>query len=76
MDLPEDRVEFVKDRPGHDQRYALDHGKITAELGWKPKFSLDETLKTMVEWYSKNQDWWKKIKSGEYQKYYGRQYGK
>lgn len=76
MDLPEDRVEFVKDRPGHDQRYALDHGKITAELGWKPKFGLDETLKLMVEWYSNNQDWWKKIKSGEYQKYYEQQYGK
>jgi len=62
MGLPEDRIEFVADRPGHDQRYAMDHSKITKELGWKPKYSLDETLQTMVEWYTRNQEWWKKLK--------------
>lgn len=53
MGLPEDRIEFVSDRPGHDQRYAMDHSKLTNELGWKPKFGLDETLKQMLDWYKK-----------------------
>jgi dTDP-glucose 4,6-dehydratase len=76
MDLPEDRIEFVADRPGHDQRYALDWSKIKAELGWEPEVGLDEALKRMVDWYTKNQDWWKRIKSKEYQKYYEQQYGR
>jgi dTDP-glucose 4,6-dehydratase len=54
MGLEEDRISFVEDRPGHDQRYAMDHSKITKELGWQPKFGLDETLKQMVEWYKNN----------------------
>lgn len=75
MKMDDDMLEVVGDRPGHDQKYALDHGKISRELGWKPKFGLDESLKTLVDWYTKNQDWWKKVKSGEYQKYYEQQYG-
>ena len=55
MGLPEDRINFVADRPGHDQRYAMDHSKITKELGWQPKFGLDETLQQMVEWYKNKQ---------------------
>jgi dTDP-glucose 4,6-dehydratase len=51
MGLPEDRIEFVEDRPGHDQRYAMDHSKITKELGWQPQFNLDQSLKEMVEWH-------------------------
>ena len=51
MGKGEDCLEFVADRPGHDQRYAMDHSKITSELGWEPKYGLDETLKAMVEWY-------------------------
>lgn len=51
MGLSEDMIEFVADRPGHDQRYAMSHEKISRELGWKPQFNLDETLKEMVEWY-------------------------
>ena len=51
MELGEERIEFVADRPGHDQRYAMDHSKITKELGWVPKYKLDETLKEMVDWY-------------------------
>lgn len=75
LDLPEDRVEFVGDRPGHDQRYALDNSKIKRELGWKAKYDLDQTIWLTVEWYQKNQDWWKKIKlSKEYQEYYQKQY--
>ncbi len=52
MGLKEDMIEFVADRPGHDQRYAMDHGKITRELGWQPKFGLEEALKLTVEWYA------------------------
>jgi dTDP-glucose 4,6-dehydratase len=51
MGLTEDRIDFVADRPGHDQRYAMDHSKITNELGWKPKFNLNDTLTEMVRWY-------------------------
>jgi dTDP-glucose 4,6-dehydratase len=77
MDLPEDKMEFVPDRPGHDEKYALNTAKIKKELGWKPKYSLDETLSKTVEWYKINQDWWKKIKRSEsYKQYYEKQYNK
>lgn len=76
LGLKEDRIEMVKDRPGHDQRYALDWSKINRELGWQPKVKIEEALEKMVEWYSKHQDYWKRIKSGEYQTYYEKQYGK
>jgi dTDP-glucose 4,6-dehydratase len=76
MGFGEETIEFVGDRPGHDQKYSLDHGKITRELGWRPKYKIDESLKAMAGWYKKNQDWWKKVKSGEYQNYYERQYSK
>jgi dTDP-glucose 4,6-dehydratase len=55
MGLKEDMIEFVADRPGHDQRYAMDHSKITKELGWQPKFGLEEALRLTVEWYKKGQ---------------------
>lgn len=75
LDLGEDRLEIVKDRPGHDLKYLLDTRKIKMELGWYPKYNLDESLKKTIEWYGKNQDWWKKIKnSEEYKKYYAKQY--
>ncbi len=62
MNLAEDRLEFVADRPGHDQKYALDHSKISKELGWQPKYALDEALAKTVEWYRGNEEWWKKLK--------------
>lgn len=67
-------VEYVKDRPGHDERYALDWSKINKEFGWKPAYDFDTWLEKTVEWYKKNQDWWRHIKSGEYQQYYKKQY--
>lgn len=70
----EDQIEFVKDRPGHDRRYAVDWSKIKNELGWEPLHSFDEWLEKTVEWYKENQDWWKKVKSGEYKEYYNKQY--
>ncbi len=63
MDKGDDCLEFVADRPGHDQRYAMSHQKISNELGWQPKYKLDETLKQMVEWYKANEGWWKKLKN-------------
>jgi dTDP-glucose 4,6-dehydratase len=76
MDKGEEMVEFVKDRPGHDRRYAIDFSKIKNELGWEPQISFEEGLKMTIEWYKNNESWWKKIKSGEYQKYYEENYGK
>ena len=71
----EEMIEYVKDRPGHDRRYAIDFSKIKSELGWEPKTNFDEGMKKTVEWYQNNQNWWKEIKSGEYLKYYEKQYG-
>jgi dTDP-glucose 4,6-dehydratase len=76
MNASDDQIELVGDRPGHDQKYAIDHSKITKELGWTPKYKLGQTLQLMVDWYSNNQDWWKNVKNGDYQKYYEQQYGK
>jgi dTDP-glucose 4,6-dehydratase len=72
----EDRIEYVKDRPGHDRRYAVDWSKINRELGWKPAVTFEEGLQQTIEWYKNNEWWWKPIKSGEYQKYYDQQYSK
>lgn len=62
MNKNESEVEFVKDRPGHDRRYAIDWSKINKELGWKPEHNFEEYLKITVDWYRNNQEWWKKIK--------------
>ncbi len=67
-------IEFVKDRPGHDRRYALDWSKISNELGWAPSGSFDELLAKTVDWYKQNENWWKRVKSGDYQEYYTKQY--
>ncbi len=75
MGKGEEYIEFVKDRPGHDRRYAIDWSKINRELGWKPKYSFDEALKITVDWYVENEAWWRRVKSGEYREYYERQYG-
>jgi dTDP-glucose 4,6-dehydratase len=70
----EDMIDFVKDRPGHDRRYAVDFSKIKNELGWEPLHSFDEWLEKTVKWYQENEAWWKDVKSGEYQEYYNKQY--
>jgi dTDP-glucose 4,6-dehydratase len=76
MGKGEDMLEFVGDRPGHDQKYALDHSKIERELGWQPKYGLEESLKILVDWFKDNEMWWKRVKSGEYVKFYEQQYTK
>ncbi len=75
MGKDESFIEYVKDRPGHDRRYAVDWSKIQNELGWKPLHDFDEYLSKTVEWYKDNEKWWKDVKDGSYQKYYKEQYG-
>jgi len=74
LNRSEDLIKYVKDRPGHDRRYAIDSSKIHSELGWEPEFQFDSAIKKTIEWYLKNQEWWQRIISGEYQKYYSKQY--
>jgi dTDP-glucose 4,6-dehydratase len=76
MDKGEEMIEFVKDRPGHDRRYAIDATKIKRELNWEPSISFEEGLQKTLEWYRNNESWWKNIKSGGYKEYYAKQYGK
>lgn len=71
----EEMIEYVEDRAGHDRRYAIDYSKIKKELGWEPQIKFEDGLKATIKWYKNNQDWWKKIKSGEYNDYYQKQYG-
>jgi dTDP-glucose 4,6-dehydratase len=71
----EDMIEYVKDRPGHDRRYAIDSTKIEGVLGWKPKFKFEDAVSQTIKWYLDNKLWWKRIISGEYQNYYQTQYG-
>jgi dTDP-glucose 4,6-dehydratase len=67
---PESLIKFVKDRPGHDRRYAMDWTKIKNELGWEPVYTFEEAITETINWYIQNENWWRRIISGEYQKYY------
>ncbi len=71
----EDSIEFVKDRPGHDRRYAIDWSKIKNNLGWEPLYDFDTWLENTIAWYQSNRSWWENIKSGAYKVYYRDQYG-
>ncbi len=71
---PESLIHFVKDRPGHDLRYAMDPTKIETELGWKPEYDFDTGIRKTIEWYLENKDWWQHILNGEYREYYDRMY--
>jgi dTDP-glucose 4,6-dehydratase len=66
----------VKDRPGHDRRYALDTSKLQNEIGWKPSKVFESGLKETVLWYQENRAWLDRIRSGEYRDYYEKQYGR
>ena len=72
----EEKIEHVVDRKGHDKRYAIDSSKIKEELGWQPEHTFEDAMKETVEWYKENQEWWKRIKTGEYRDYYKKQYNK
>jgi dTDP-glucose 4,6-dehydratase len=67
---------FVKDRPGHDRRYAIDPSKMEKEFGWSPETNFDEGISMTVDWYLSNRGWWERIRTGEYANYYGMQYGR
>lgn len=71
----EDVIQFVKDRPGNDRKYDIDWSKINQELGWSPKHNFEDALLITINWYKNNQEWWKKIKSGEFRDYYDKQFG-
>jgi dTDP-glucose 4,6-dehydratase len=70
----EQLISYVKDRPGHDLRYAIDASKINQELGWKPSVTFEQGLERTVNWYLNNETWLKNVTSGEYAKYYEKQY--
>ena len=72
---PDSLITFVKDRPGHDRRYAIDASKIRSELGWKPEIKFEDGIAETVKWYIHNKSWWRRIVSGEYQQYYQQMYG-
>lgn len=71
-----DLIEYVKDRPGHDRRYAIDSSKIQNELGWKPEYEFESALGKTIDWYLSNKNWWERIINGSYKDYYNQQYGK
>ena len=71
----EELITYVTDRPGHDRRYAMDSSKAHAELGWKPTYTFEDGLEQTVTWYLENERWWQRVRSGEYQSYYEKQYG-
>jgi dTDP-glucose 4,6-dehydratase len=75
MNKPWDQfVQYVKDRPGHDRRYAIDAGKIERELGWQPRYRWEPAIAATIDWFRQHEPWWRAIKSGEYLKYYEAQY--
>jgi len=74
LDKPHSLISHVKDRPGHDRRYAMDFSKIRDRLGWQPRVSLQEGIVRTVGWYKEHRDWWQRIRTGRYQEYYRRHY--
>lgn len=74
LNKPESLIRYVKDRPGHDRRYAVDCTRISNDLGWTRKYDFRQGLKETVRWYQDNKSWWEKIKTGEYLEFYKRWY--
>ncbi|HCS74816.1 MAG TPA: dTDP-glucose 4,6-dehydratase [Clostridiales bacterium] len=70
----ESLIKYVKDRPGHDRRYAIDNAKITTELGWQPAYTFEQGMKETIQWYLNNQEWMENIVSGNYMNYYESMY--
>jgi dTDP-glucose 4,6-dehydratase len=72
---PRSLIRYVKDRPGHDRRYAIDSGKITERLGYRPSVDFSEGMRGTVDWYVKKKEWWERIRTGAYLDYYEKMYG-
>ncbi|MGE3175628.1 MAG: dTDP-glucose 4,6-dehydratase [Planctomycetota bacterium] len=70
----DDMIQYVKDRPGHDRRYAMDSSKARATLAWEPRHTFEEGLRATIDWYVQNRSWWERVRSGAYQDYYKQQY--
>jgi dTDP-glucose 4,6-dehydratase len=71
---PKSLIKHVKDRPGHDRRYAIDAGKIMSELGWRPSVNFEEGINKTIDWYLDNAEWLARVVSGDYQNYYDSMY--
>jgi dTDP-glucose 4,6-dehydratase len=67
-------ITFVKDRPGHDRRYAIDAGKLKQELGWQPQYEFETAMEETVDWYLKNTEWVNDVRSGEYRQWIEKNY--
>jgi dTDP-glucose 4,6-dehydratase len=74
LNKPESLITHVKDRPGHDRRYAIDASKIMNELNWKPTITFEQGMKKTIKWYLDNKKWLRNVASGDYQKYYDKMY--
>jgi dTDP-glucose 4,6-dehydratase len=72
---PESLIQYVKDRPGHDRRYAIDPSKAIRELSWRPTVDFADGLRQTIDWYLANERWWRRVMTGEYQQYYEKNYG-
>ncbi len=75
LNQPDDLIHFVKDRPGHDRRYAMDASKLKRDLGWTPSIGFEKGLADTVQWYLHHDAWWKRVLTGEYRSYLAVQYG-
>ncbi len=75
LDKPKSLIRFVQDRPGHDRRYAMDSSRLQRDLGWCPSIDFEEGIKQTIMWYIEHEEWWRRIKSGEYMNYYSQWYG-
>ncbi|MDY0235306.1 MAG: dTDP-glucose 4,6-dehydratase [Gudongella sp.] len=76
LDKSVDLIKYVKDRPGHDRRYAIDNTKITTQLGWGPEYTFEQGMKETIQWYLDNKEWMENIASGDYVRYYENMYEK
>jgi dTDP-glucose 4,6-dehydratase len=75
LNKSEVQIQYVKDRPGHDRRYAIDSSKMKRELDWEPANTFEDGIEKTINWYIENESWWRKVMSGEYMKYYEENYG-
>ena len=76
LEKTENLIKYVKDRPGHDRRYAIDNAKITTQLGWEPAYTFEQGMKETIQWYLENTEWIENIASGDYANYYDKMYGR
>jgi dTDP-glucose 4,6-dehydratase len=74
LNQPLSMIKYVKDRPGHDRRYALNISKIKRQLGWQPRYGFEDGIRKTISWYLANQDWWHQVKTGQYLKFYRKHY--